>query len=146
MSMVSPVNISIAVRPYFTSVREKISAYQSKPKPHLRFGALLCILLQLASPLTILSSLRLCSSTDIMVLLSYHQCDRNVWIHVVMSVIPYVSLHYLISGYLELQYPLSLHSNILQFVTYIAWSEHKWTLLCPWIYENMCFLWYIYAL
>ena len=48
MLMVSPVNLSIGVRPYLPSVREYISSYQTRPKTHMHFGTLLCIFLRLS--------------------------------------------------------------------------------------------------
>ena len=53
MSMVYPVNISIGVCSYFTAVREYISASQTRPKYHMSFGTLLCILIHLAVYLSI---------------------------------------------------------------------------------------------
>ena len=53
MLMVPPANIYIGVHPYFPAMSEYISASQTRPKPHMRFGTLLRILLRLALPLNI---------------------------------------------------------------------------------------------
>ena len=131
MSMVSPVNLSIGVLPYFPSRHEYISASQTRPKSHMHFGNLQRILLCSAFSLSFFSMLRICSAKESMVPLFYHQCNSDVCIPIVLYVVAYVPLNYLIPWCLEIQYPLSLNSKLTKLVNYSAWVDNKQSLLHP---------------